>query len=115
MEPIKTETPSATSPFAASAILAAALLLPGVQAQAEAPPTNGVISIGYLDYKDSQSGLDRIHVKAPSVSVMAPVAGVWSISASAVNDDVSGATPRYHSAISGAFTWMRSRPDWLSL
>lgn len=107
MEPIQTQTPSGAAPststsVAASAILAAALLLPGVQAQAEAPPTNGVISIGYLDYKDSQSGLDRIHVKAPSVSVMAPVAGVWSISASAVNDDVSGATPRYHSAVSGA-------------
>ncbi|KQQ32807.1 hypothetical protein ASF61_13715 [Duganella sp. Leaf126] len=91
-----------SAPLAASAILAAALLLPGLQAHAEAPPTNGVISIGYLDYKDSQPGLDRIHVKAPSVSVMAPVAGVWSISGSAVTDDVSGATPRYHSAVSGA-------------
>ncbi|WP_082491799.1 DUF3570 domain-containing protein [Duganella sp. Leaf126] len=108
METIKTETPSGhardmeSAPLAASAILAAALLLPGLQAHAEAPPTNGVISIGYLDYKDSQPGLDRIHVKAPSVSVMAPVAGVWSISGSAVTDDVSGATPRYHSAVSGA-------------
>lgn len=86
----------------AASILSAALLLPGVHAHAEAPPTNGVISIGYLDYKDSQSNLDRIRVKAPSLSIMAPVAGVWSISGSAVIDDVSGATPRYHSAVSGA-------------
>ena len=91
-----------SAPSLASSILAAALLLPGVQAHAEAPPTNGVISVGYLDYRDSQSGLDRIRVHAPSVSVMAPVAGVWSVSASAVTDDVSGASPRYHTAVSGA-------------
>jgi hypothetical protein len=86
----------------AASILSAALMLPGVQAHAEAPPANGVISLGYLDYRDSQSGLDRIRVHAPSVSIMAPVAGVWSISASAVVDDVSGASPRYHTAVSGA-------------
>jgi hypothetical protein len=86
----------------AASILAAALMLPGVQAHAEAPPTNGTISVGYLDYRDSQSGLDRIRVKAPSISVMAPVAGVWSVSGSLVTDDVSGASPRYHTAVSGA-------------
>ncbi|HEX7983528.1 MAG TPA: DUF3570 domain-containing protein [Duganella sp.] len=91
-----------SAPSLASSILAAALLLPGVQAHAEAPPTNGVISVGYLDYRDSQSGLDRIRVHAPSVSVMAPVAGVWSVSGSLVRDDVSGASPRYHTAVSGA-------------
>jgi hypothetical protein len=86
----------------AASILSAALMLPGVQAHAEAPPTNGVISVGYLDYRDSQSGLDRIKVHAPSVSIMAPVAGVWSVSGSLVKDDVSGASPRYHTAVSGA-------------
>lgn len=86
----------------AASILTAALMLPGVQAHAEAPPTNGSISVGYLDYRDSQSGLDRIRVKAPSIAIMAPVAGVWSVSGSLVVDDVSGASPRYHTAISGA-------------
>lgn len=86
----------------AASILSAALMLPGVQAHAEAPPTNGVISVGYLDYRDSQSGLDRINVHAPSLSIMAPVAGVWSVSGSLVKDDVSGASPRYHTAVSGA-------------
>jgi hypothetical protein len=86
----------------AASILSAALMLPGVQAHAEAPPTNGVISVGYLDYQDSQSGLDRIRVHAPSVSIMTPVAGVWSVSGTLVKDDVSGASPRYHTAISGA-------------
>ncbi|QJD90856.1 DUF3570 domain-containing protein [Duganella dendranthematis] len=86
----------------AVSILSAALMLPGVQAHAEAPPTNGVISVGYLDYQDSQSGLDRIRVHAPSVSIMTPVAGVWSVSGTLVKDDVSGASPRYHTAVSGA-------------
>jgi hypothetical protein len=86
----------------AASVLAAALLLPGVQAHAETPPTQGVISLGYLDYRDSQSGLDRINVHAPSISVMAPVAGVWTVNGSLVHDDVSGASPRYHTAISGA-------------
>lgn len=86
----------------AASILSAALMLPGVQAYAEAPPTNGVISVGYLDYRDSQSGLDRINVHAPSLSIMAPIAGVWSVSGSLVKDDVSGASPRYHTAVSGA-------------
>jgi len=86
----------------AASILAAALLLPGLQVHAETPPANGVISLGYLDYRDSQSGLDRIRVHAPSISVMAPIAGVWSVSGSVVVDDVSGASPRYHTAISGA-------------
>jgi hypothetical protein len=86
----------------AASIMTAALMLPGVRAQAETPPANGSITVGYLDYKDSQSGLDRITVHSPSVAIVAPVAGVWSIGASLVSDDVSGASPRYHTAISGA-------------
>jgi len=93
----------------AASILAAALMLPGVQAHAEAPPANGNISLGYLDYQDSQPGFDRIRVHAPSVSVLAPVAGVWSVSGSLVADDVSGASPRYHTAVSGASRMNDSR------
>lgn len=86
----------------AASILGAAMLLPGVQAHAETPPAQGVISLGYLDYRDSQPGFDRIRVHAPSLSITAPVAGVWSVGASVVQDDVSGASPRYHTAVSGA-------------
>ncbi len=86
----------------ATSIMTAALMLPGVQAHAETPPANGTITLGYLNYKDSQSGLDRITVHSPSVSITAPVAGVWNIGASLVSDDVSGASPRYHTAVSGA-------------
>ena len=86
----------------AGAIIAAALALPGVAAQAESAPENGVVALRYLSYQDRQPGLDRIRVNAPSVYVLAPLAPQWTIDASAVADSVSGATPRYHTAISGA-------------
>jgi len=85
----------------AASLLAAALLLPGV-AQAENAPENGSIGLRYLDYADRQPGLDRIHARSPSVSVMAPVAGDWAVEGTIVADAVSGASPRYHTAISGA-------------
>lgn len=90
-----------------SAILAAALLLPGLglglgTAHAEAAPDRGEISFKYLDYQDDQSGLDRIRVHSPSLAVMTPLAGVWSLAGSVTSDSVSGASPRYHTAISGA-------------
>ena len=86
------------------AILLAALALPGLsqQAMAEAPPDQGEINVQYLDYRDWQPGFDRITVHSPSVDVLAPVAGDWSIHGSYVSDSISGATPLYHSSITGA-------------
>jgi hypothetical protein len=86
----------------AASLLAAALLLPGVRAMADEPPQNGTISLRYLDYADRQAGLERIRAHSPSISVTAPVAGDWSIEGTLTADDVSGASPRYHTAISGA-------------
>ncbi|OYO30352.1 DUF3570 domain-containing protein [Janthinobacterium sp. PC23-8] len=88
-------------PSVGQALLAAAMLLPAA-VHAETPPERAAISVKYLDYKENQSGLDRIRVHAPSISVLAPVAGDWAIAASATTDDVSGASPRYHTAVSGA-------------
>ncbi len=84
------------------AIVAAALSLPGVLAHAEGAPEHGQVSVKYLQYQDSQPGLDRIKVKAPSIYVLAPLSSQWAVEGSLVSDSVSGATPRYHSAISGA-------------
>lgn len=83
-------------------LLAAALLLPGVQAGAQTPPDHGSISVRYLDYEDRQPGLERVRVHAPSVAIVAPVASDWSVEGTLTADDVSGATPRYHTAVSGA-------------
>ncbi|GGX89134.1 DUF3570 domain-containing protein [Massilia dura] len=92
-----------TDAFALPAsLLAAALLLPGVEACAQTPPEHGSISLRYLDYADRQPGLDRIRVHSPSIAVVAPIAGEWSLEGTLTADDVSGATPRYHTAVSGA-------------
>ena len=86
------------------AILLAALALPGVSkpAMAEAAPDQGEISLKYLNYRDWQPDFDRINVHSPSVEVLVPVAGEWSIAGSYVSDSISGATPLYHSSVSGA-------------
>jgi hypothetical protein len=86
----------------AASLLGAALLLPGLAAHADEPPANGSVSLRYLDYADRQPGLDRIRAHSPSIAVTAPVAGDWSIEGTLTADDVSGASPRYHTAISGA-------------
>ena len=95
----------------AGAIIAAALSLPGVMApglaRAESAPERGEIAVKYLHYQDSQPGLSRIKVNAPSIYVMVPLSPKWSIEGSLVSDSVSGATPRYHSAVSGATKRMK--------
>ena len=86
------------------AILLAALALPGLVgiAHADSAPDQGEVDLKYLDYRDWQPGFDRISVDSPSVSLLAPIAGVWALDSSFVSDSISGATPRYHTAISGA-------------
>ncbi len=86
----------------AGAIIAAALTLPGVMAHAETAPEEGTLSVKYLHYQDEQPGLKRVQVSAPSVYLLAPLSPRWVIEGSAVSDAVSGASPRYHTAISGA-------------
>ncbi|MFZ6647152.1 DUF3570 domain-containing protein [Undibacterium sp. TJN25] len=96
-------SPSAGQGALGSAILAAALVLPGIQAaHADTAPENGIFSLKYLNYQDSQPGFDRITAHSPSIYVMTPVAGEWSIEGTLTSDDVSGASPRYHTAVSGA-------------
>ena len=85
-------------------IVLAALAMPGVwqPAQAEAAPEEGVVAVKYLHYQDSQPGLQRIKVDAPSIYLLVPVSQQWAVEGSLVSDSVSGASPRYHTAISGA-------------
>jgi Protein of unknown function (DUF3570) len=86
----------------AGAIIAAALALPGVLAHADSAPEHGEVAVKYLYYQDKQPGLDRIKVTAPSLYLLAPLSPKWAVEGSLVSDSVSGATPRYHTAISGA-------------
>lgn len=78
-------------------ILAAALMVPGLQAaHAEPQPEEGVVAFKYLHYKDSQPGTDRIMVKAPALSVVAPIGSDWSLAVGTMVDSISGASPAYH-------------------
>lgn len=105
------KTPRGRKPFAESpirgsgAIVLAALALPGVwlpPAHAEGAPEKGAIAFKYLYYQDSQPGLKRITVNSPSVYVLAPVGRDWSVEGSLVVDSLSGATPRWQTAVSSA-------------
>ena len=85
----------------ASRIIAAALALPGAVA-AQTEPGSGLIAFRWLEYRDSQPGFDRIRVRAPSLALQLPVGNDWGIEATSTADSVSGASPRWHSAISSA-------------
>jgi hypothetical protein len=83
----------------------AALALPGVMAApavAESVPESAFVAAKVQAYNDWQPGLDRITVVAPSLYVLAPFAGSWSIESTLVHDSISGASPRWHTSISGA-------------
>jgi hypothetical protein len=101
------------------AIGSAALALPGVTptvAVAEEAPEQGVFSLKYLVYDETQTvrtrypfyngsepgRADRVRVLSPAAHVLAPLGRRWSLEAGAVLDDVSGASPRYYSDLSGA-------------
>jgi len=101
------------------AIVMAALALPAVlpsAVQAEQAPEDGLVGVRYLYYRDEQKvqvqypdydgtepkTFKRITARSPSVYLLVPMGTKWSLEASAVSDDVSGATPRYYSDVSGA-------------
>lgn len=87
------------------ALALAALALPGVMPQvahAELAPEHASMSVKWLNYNDSQPGLDRIHVGAAALNLIAPLGERWSLDGTLVRDQVSGATPRAHTDISTA-------------
>lgn len=105
-------SPGTGDPARVGAVIAAALALPGV-AQAEGAPTDGLIGLKYLYYRESRDwigtplpGDDRtkpgLRVSSPSVYALLPLGSAWSVEGSVVVDSLSGATPRWHSAITSA-------------
>ena len=81
-----------------AALASGAALIASHQAAAEAAPENAQISLKTLSYQDYQGSGDRIDIDAESLQVLVPIAGQWSINATAVHDAISGASPRYHSS-----------------
>jgi hypothetical protein len=90
--------PRSDKPNALGAVLlTAAIGLAGSRlAMAESAPERAQIGFKYLDYRESQPGSDRVKVRAPSVMVMTPIAGEWSITGTYTYDALSGASPAYH-------------------
>jgi hypothetical protein len=89
----------------AGALLAAALALPGVlatTAQAQTVPDTGYVQFKYLDYRDWQPGARRMKVEAPSLFVQKPLSDSLLVEGSLVYDAMSGASPLYFNALSGA-------------
>lgn len=105
---VATDIQRSTGGTLAGGIIAAALALPGV-VRAENAPESGVAAFKMLHYEDSQPGLKRITVNSPSVYLLAPLSAQWSLEGSAVLDNLSGATPRWHTAVSSASTMHESR------
>ncbi|MCX7174426.1 MAG: DUF3570 domain-containing protein [Proteobacteria bacterium] len=86
---------AAMRPSVGASLLTAAMALSGL-VHAENAPERGLISLKHLDYQDSQPGDSRIHIDASAVTVMAPIAGEWSVSGTLTSDGISGASPAYH-------------------
>jgi hypothetical protein len=95
----KTRTP-------ARSVLAAALALPGLlpitsQAQVTAPNAT-LVQFKFLYYKDYQQSGDRMTIKSPALYLLTPIVDDWVFEIGAVYDSISGASPYYHTTLSGA-------------
>ncbi len=88
-----------------SSILAAALALPGIVPSAHAQvtvPNATLIQFKYLYYRDYQDSGDRMTVQSPALYLLAPISEDWVFEIGAVYDNISGASPYYHTVLSGA-------------
>ena len=93
-----TDGPAAPRPQgpAASALVAAALALPGILpagAAAQAVADHGVLELKYLDYRDWQPGASRMTVRSPSLYTLIPLNDTTEFEGSLVYDAMSGASP----------------------
>ena len=99
------------TPAKTGSILAAALALPGIVPSAHAQvtvPNATLIQFKYLYYKDYQesggvnNNGERMTVKSPALYMLAPISDSWVFEIGAVYDNISGASPYYHTVLSGA-------------
>jgi hypothetical protein len=89
----------------------AACALPGVMpsAHAEDAPEQGIIALKFAAYDDRQPDQKRLTVHSPLVYALVPLGPHWAVEGSLLHDDVSGATPRYYTDVSGASHMSDSR------
>jgi len=106
MEYVPIKSSNRKSRVVGALFASAAMLLPSAKnAMADAAPEQGIVSMKYLNYHDSQKGdtdltagmsKDRMTVNALSFMGMVPIAGKWSVAATFIEDSVTGASPAYH-------------------
>lgn len=99
-----------------TALLLAACALPGIipVAYAETIPTTGLISAKLLAYHQNQpndEGQNKSSVIAPSIYFSKPIAEKWLIEGSLTHDNVSGASPRYHTTAASKMSDKRTAAD----
>lgn len=88
-------------------LIAGAAAIPGIMpmnAHAIGPAKEAEAQFSYMSYRDWQAGDpgNRIRVNAPMAWFKAPVAEKTEIEGTFVLDTISGASPLYHSTLSGA-------------
>ena len=89
----------------ASALLAAALALPGMlpaTAVAQSAPDQGVLQLLYLNYRDWQPGQARMKVESPSFYALYPVSDTLVVEGALVYEAMTGASPSFYNTLSGA-------------
>lgn len=88
------------------ALVAAALALPGValpqHARAQSVPDTAFVQFKYLDYRDWQPGARRMRVDNPGFYAVKPLSESLVVEGGIVYDGMSGASPLYFNALSGA-------------
>ena len=99
-----------------AALLMAACALPGLMpaAHAETIPEFGTISAKLLAYHQSQpnaEGANKSSVSSPSIYISKPIAGQWLVEGSITHDNVSGASPRYHTTAASNMSDKRIAAD----
>ncbi len=85
-------------------LILAACALPGLMpnfALAETIPEKAIISTKLMGYNQEQADasiINKSEVTSPSIYLSIPVAGQWLLEGSVTHDNVSGASPRYHTS-----------------
>lgn len=91
----------------------AALAIPGLwvapAAATQPPGTAPELSVKLSHYRDAQPGFDRIRVTSPALAAHLPLSSEFVLELATTYDGVSGASPRWHSAVSGASRFTEHR------
>ena len=71
-------------------------------AAAQSVHDHGVVELKYLNYRDWQPGADRMTVQSPTLYALVPIDDTLEVEGSVVYDAMSGASPLFFNALSGA-------------